>query len=60
MAMLFFLANCILKVDIFRSPDYVTQAKRKSLFSTISPGEIFETFVEFDDNLTIGNDSYTK
>ena len=26
----------------------------------ISPGEIFETFVEFDDNLTIGNDSYTK
>ena len=26
----------------------------------ISPGEIFETFVEFDDDLTMGNESYTK
>ena len=26
----------------------------------ISPGEIFETFVEFDDDLTMGNESYSK
>ena len=26
----------------------------------ISPGEIFETFVELDDDLTMGNESYSK
>ena len=26
----------------------------------ISPGEIFETFVQFDDDLTWGNESYSK
>ena len=26
----------------------------------ISPGENFETFVEFDDNLTMGNECYSK
>ena len=26
----------------------------------ISPGEIFETFAEFDDDLTMGNESYSK
>ena len=26
----------------------------------ISPGETFETFVEFDDDLTMGNESYSK
>ena len=26
----------------------------------VSPGESFETFVEFDDNLTMGNESYSK
>ena len=33
--MLFFLANCILKVDICISPIHVIQAKRNSTFSTI-------------------------
>ena len=35
MAMLFFLANCILKVDICISPVHVIQTKRNSKFSTI-------------------------
>ena len=35
MVMLFFLANCILKVDICICPDHVIQAKRNLTFSTI-------------------------
>ena len=35
MVMLFFLANCVLKVDICISPVHVIQAKRNSTFSTV-------------------------
>ena len=62
--MLFFLANCILKVNICIRPIHVIQAKRNSTFfdHTVynSHGDIFETFVEFDDDLTMGNKSYSK
>ena len=63
MVMLFFLVNCILKVDICISPVHVIKSKKfKVLDHTlyISPGEIFETFVEFDDDSTMGNKSYWK
>ena len=63
MVMLFFLANCMLKVDICISPVLVIQTKINSKFLTIlyiSPGEIFETFVEFDDDSRLGNESYSK
>ena len=51
-----FTKFCILKVDICISPVHVIQTKRNSKFS----GEIFETFVAFDDDLTMENESYSK
>ena len=41
---------------------YLDKKKLKVLDHTvyISPGEIFEIFAEFDDDLTMGNESYSK
>ena len=47
MVMLFFLVNCILKVNICRSPDHHLSKKKVNILNHtvyISPGKIFETF----------------
>ena len=57
MVMLFFLAKCI-------SPVHVISTKRNSKFLsimfTLALGEVFEAFVDFDDDLTMGKESYSK
>ena len=61
--MLFFLVSCILKVDIcIKSHSHHPNEKKFKVLDHnvyISPGEIFETFVEFDD-LKMENESYSK
>ena len=63
MVMLFFLANYLEGRYLHKSHSRHPSKKKFNVLDNnvyISPDKIVETFVEFDDDLIMGNDSYSK